>query len=78
MLTRFIFLNQANLFGFFAESARTESYTLGYYLFTLVLGSASYSQYPYASAAGITLTLVAAPLTFFVKWALEKFGPKED
>lgn len=74
-----LFMNQLNLYGFYADSARTESYTLGYYLFTRVIGSKStLAQYPYASAAGICLTMVAAPLTFFMKWALERFGPKEE
>ena len=74
-----LFMNQLNLYGFFADIARAETYTLGYYLFTQVIGNnASMAQYPYASAAGLCLTLVAAPLTFLVKWALEKCGPKEE
>jgi len=39
---------------------------------------ASFAQYPYASAAGILFTLVAAPITLIVKNVLEKYGPSAD
>lgn len=75
-----IFTNQASLFNFFGSAARTDVQTLGYIFFVKVLKSdaATYSQYPYASAAGLLFTLVATPLTLLIKWALEKFGPRED
>lgn len=73
-----IFINQANIFSFYAEAADPSSYTIGYYLFTQIVGKASgYSTYPYAAAAGLVFTAIAAPLTLLVKWALEKFGPSE-
>lgn len=40
--------------------------------------AASDSEYTLLSAMGLLLTVVVVPLTLFVKWALEKFGPKED
>lgn len=75
-----IFTNQASLFNFFGTGARTDVQTLGYIFFVKVLKSdaATYAQYPYASAAGLLFTIVATPLTLLVKWALEKFGPRED
>lgn len=74
-----LFLNGGNVYTFLGDSAPPESYTLGYYLFVQVIGSNSGIElYPYASAGGILMTLVAAPLTFLVKWLLEKFGPSED
>ena len=74
-----IFLNQANIFSFYAEAADPHAYTIGYYLFTQIVGKASgYSTYPYAAAGGLIFTIIAAPLTLIVKWALEKFGPSED
>ena len=75
-----IFTNQAALFNFFGADARGDVQTLGYIFFVKVLKSeaASYAQYPYASAAGLLFTVIATPLTLLIKWALEKFGPKED
>lgn len=71
------FTNQMHLFDFYAGGARPEMATLGYYFFTMVLGSESvaYPSYPYASAAGLVFTFIAAPLTFLVKWGLEKITP---
>ena len=34
--------------------------------------------YPMLSAGGLVMTLIVAPLTLLLKWALEKFGPSED
>ncbi len=74
-----IFMNQAHLFDFYAQSADVHSYTLGYYLFIKVVGStAGNADYPYAAAAGILMTCIAAPLTLLTKFLLEKLGPSED
>lgn len=74
-----IFLNQANLYSFYSYGADIRVYTLGYYLFVQVMGqNASLATYPYAAAAGITLTVIAVPLTMLMKYVLERFGPKED
>ena len=74
-----IFMNQLHLFDFYANGADVHSYTLGYYLFIKVVWSSSgQSEYPYAAAAGIMMTCVAAPLTLLTKYLLEKFGPSED
>lgn len=75
-----IFTNQASLFNFYGASARTDLQTLGYIFFVKVLKNtdAGFAQYPYASAAGLIFTIVAAPLTLLVKHLLEKYGPRED
>ncbi len=75
-----IFTNQAALFNFYGTGAQPYMQTLGYVFFIKVLKNdvAGFAQYPYASAAGILFTLIAAPLTFLVKWVLEKFGPREE
>ena len=62
--------------GFSQEATPYE--TLGYYFFIGLLEKSSFESYPYASAAGIMFTVVAAPLTLFVKYLLEKYGPSED
>lgn len=72
-----IFTNQIQLFNFYSTSARPSMATLGYYFFTMVLGNEelAYPKYPYASAAGLIFTFIAAPLTLLVKYILEKITP---
>lgn len=73
------FTSQAALYSFYGINADPQNYTIGYWLFLKVAADGgTYSEYPYASAAGIVFTLVAAPITLLVKWALEKFGPSEE
>lgn len=71
------FTNQIQLFNFYAGAARPSVQTLGYYFFTMVLGSEdlAFPKYPYASAAGLVFTFIAAPLTLLVKYVLEKITP---
>jgi len=75
-----LFTNQASLFNFYGTGARADMQTLGYIFFVRIMKSetSSYRQYPYASAAGLLFTLVATPITLFVKWALEKYGPSVE
>lgn len=75
-----IFSNQASLFNFFGPSARGDLQTIGYIFFVKIFKNtdASFAQYPYAAAAGILFTLVAAPITLVVKNLLEKYGPSAD
>ncbi|MDD5292824.1 MAG: sugar ABC transporter permease [Candidatus Izemoplasmatales bacterium] len=75
-----LFTNQASLFNFYGPSARGDLQTIGYVFFVKVIRNtdASFAQYPYASAAGILFTLVAAPVTLLAKNLLEKYGPSVD
>jgi ABC-type sugar transport system permease subunit len=70
-----IFTNQMNLFSFYGESAEYNLYTFGYFLYKGIK-TASISDYPYLSAMGLLLTVIAVPLTLIVKKVLEKVGPK--
>ena len=74
------FTNQAGLFNFFGTGADKHMQTLGYVFFVKIFKSetASYARYPYASAAGLLFTIVAAPITIIVKNLLEKFGPSVE
>ena len=73
------FTANAGAYTFYAENAPYNVYTLGYYLFIKVIGAnASLADYPYAAAAGLCLTLVAAPITLLVKYLLEKYGPDPE
>lgn len=73
-----LFTNQINLYSFYGGSAPESVQTYGYYLFTRTQLAKSETEYPLLSAMGLLFTMVIVPLTFGVKWMLEKFGPKED
>ncbi len=73
-----IAVNQANLHAFFAIDAGMENKTIGYHLFFLVAKDSNGANFPLASAWGLLLTLIVAPLTAFVRWAATKFGPSES
>ena len=66
------------LVAFFMLNAPQKAYTMGYYYYVQVAGSSSQVSYPYLAAGGLLMTLVTAPLTFLLKWFLEKFGPNAE
>ncbi|MBQ8428951.1 MAG: sugar ABC transporter permease [Clostridia bacterium] len=71
-----IFTNQYNLFLFHGDP---EWRSLGYYMYILSGSTVGHEQeIPNVAALGIILTAVAIPLTFLVKYCLEKLGPSED
>ena len=73
-----IFTNQLFIYVFFQETAGPRLYTIGYYLFIQIIGSttASVSQYPFAAAGGLLITLVVAPFTFGMRWLVTKLDPE--
>ena len=75
-----LFTSQAGLFSIYGVTARTDLQTLGYVFFVRIFRNteASIAQYPYAAAAGLLFTAVAAPITFLAKHLLEKYGPSEE
>lgn len=72
-----IFTNQLNLYTLWGTKAEGRLYTFGYYLYKGV-AEARTAEYPYLSALGLLMTLIAAPLTFFAKWGMNKIGPKTE
>lgn len=73
-----IFTNQLYIHAFFKDSAGPRLYTIGYWLFIQVIGTkmAHVSQYPVAAAGGLMITLIAAPLTFGMRWLVNKLDPE--
>ena len=71
------FTNQMNLYSFYGDYAPNAMTNFGYFMFreTYAVGA---SRYPYVASLGLFMTLIAAPLTFGVKFLLEKFGPKTE
>ena len=69
-----LFVDNAALYSFFGPSAVTP--TIGYYLYKDVMeGTASRTEYSYLSAAGLTFSVIIIPITFLVRWLLEKVNP---
>ncbi len=72
-------VNQLNGYAFFGGSAGDYGVqTIGYKLFQMVADDPTGQTYALAAAGGILFTLIVAPLTILLRWAMEKFGPKED
>jgi ABC-type sugar transport system permease subunit len=72
-----ILTNQINLVAFEGYSTDAKYITVGYYLFSSA-EQATQAGYPLLATYGVTLTLIAAPLTLLTRWALEKFGPSAE
>ncbi len=71
-----LFTNQYNLFLFKSNSKFN---TLGYHLYILAGNTSGFErEIPPVAALGLILTAIAVPLTFLVKYLLDKFGPSED
>ena len=75
--------NQAYLFTFYGFNANREYQTIGYYLFNMVqdgrfTGAALEQMYRKASALGLMLTLIVAPVTILIRNLMLKYGPRED
>ena len=70
-------------FTFYGFNANRAYQTLGYYLFNMVQegrvpGSALQQLYRRASALGLMLTAIIAPLTILIRNLMLKFGPNEN
>ncbi|MBQ8725951.1 MAG: sugar ABC transporter permease [Clostridia bacterium] len=73
-----IFLNQMNVFNMYGAGAPDINiYTIGYWMYTNVLGALS-TEYPYYSAFGLVLTFITIPVAFLAKYLLDKCGPSVD
>ena len=72
-----IFTNQYNLFLLANDTVELRS--LGYFLYVRAGKTVGHEQdIPPVAALGLILTAIAVPLTYLVKYGLEKFGPKEE
>jgi len=74
-----IFTNQANLFSFGSTGVSGDMQTIGYYMYKeLQINATNKTAWPMLSAMGLLFTFIVAPITFLVRWALEKYGPRVD
>lgn len=68
-----IFINQANLYNFFGDSAPADIQTIGYYLFKMTQQNGAEHYYPYLSALGLCCTVLAVPPTFLMRKFFKRF-----
>ena len=75
-----VFTNQLNLYAFYGNGGNLgrEYWTVGFMLFQRVNTAKTMAEYPLLATYGMTLTLIAAPLTLLFRKGLEKFGPSLD
>lgn len=73
-----IFTNQMSLHSLYGISAPADLNTFGYYMFVKVQQASSFSDYPFLSAMGLMMTLIAVPTTLVVRWFMRKIGPSVD
>ena len=74
-----LFSGGSGLIEYFGYTAGKEVTNPGYILFVKVMANSDmYGGFGFNCAASIMFTLVALPLTMFLKWAFERFGPSED
>ena len=72
-----IFSDAGPLYEFYMYNAPSAVYNLGYW-FSVKTYFASATGYPVLAAGGLCLTLFIAPLTWLLKWLMEKYGPTTE
>ena len=73
-----IFSTSGPLLEFYYTDAPDYVSNMGYYFTKMILVDGTEFSYPKYAAGGIILTIIVAPLTSLLKWALEKFGPATE
>lgn len=72
-----LFSSQMYLFDVYGQAADAKLYTVGYFLYSRTAANV-FSDYPYLSAFGIYMTAITVPITFGVRWLLNRFGPSVE
>ena len=74
-----LFMGSGPLYLFYGDHALPEMQTLSYYLFTRIVGeNSSFQQYPFASAVGLTMTFIMAPIVFAARKFFNHFDPNVE
>lgn len=71
-------MNSGSLITFWLYEAPPEVYNMGYYFYIKTFRVTNEMGYPMLAAGGLLMTLIIAPLTFLLKYCLEKFGPSVE
>ena len=67
-----------SLHSLYGIAAPADLNTFGYYMFVKTQQASSFSDYPFLSAMGLMMTLIAVPTTLAVRFAMRKIGPSVD
>jgi len=72
-----IFIQQGPLMAFYMYNAPPETYNFSYYMLVEVMTntSSNYLKFPLLAAMGVIITLISAPVTYIVKFILDKNDP---
>ena len=73
-----IFLAAGPAVAFYQFNAYPEVYTVGYYYTAMVMNATNETGYPEMAAGGLILTAISCPMTFGVKYFLEKILPETN
>ena len=73
-----LFTADLGLFNFYGTAAPEKLMTFSYYLTRGTYLASNDSAYPALATMGFFMTCICIPVTFFIKWLLEKIGPSED
>ena len=74
-----IFSDAGPLVAFYMYEAPVEAWNIGYFITVQVFSDASSTaNITKVAASGLVLTLLVAPLTLLLRWALDKLSPMED
>ena len=73
-----IFSTSGPLLEFYYTDAPDYVSNMGYYFTKMILVDGTEFSYPKYAAGGIIVTIIVAPVTILLKWALEKFGPATE
>ena len=73
-----IFTNAGPLVEFYQFNAPQQAYNVGYYLLAQTMNAENAMSYPKVAASGLCLTVIVTPLTYFVKYLMERFGPTAE
>lgn len=72
-----IFTNQFGLYSFYGPNAPENVRTMGYYYYIRTLNDGD-ASYPYWASWGLLASSISIPLTFLVRWIMNKIGPSEE
>jgi len=72
-----IFIQQGPLMAFYMYDAPPETFNFSYYMLVEVMvnPSSSHLKFPLLAAMGVIITLISAPVTYLVKFILDKNDP---
>lgn len=71
-----LFVNQYNIYSFFAKGAEHSHYTVGYYMYLGIQDAGD--DYGYWAALGVLMTIVVVPLTVSLRRLFNRIDPMTD